>query len=121
MSMYSWKNTYLIHYSVNKDKSIETHYAAPIIHFDHDNDNFYGVKAPVKWGIKINPKATHYGIVDMTDESHPKWIVKSEMIEPSRVSIFKYKGHYVIFKRSLKNMKMHIHSAATTKYQEINA
>jgi len=121
MPAYSWKETYLIFYSVNKDKSIDAHYAAPIIKFNIDSEEFYGVKASIRWGIKVPPNATHYGIVDISNDANPQWIVKSELMSPSTVALFKYKGHYVIFKRALKNMKMHIYRTASVNYKELNA
>lgn len=107
----SFKDTYLVHYSLTSSNKIEVHKAYPFVEITNDyGGSFLGAKGSSAYGIRFTSLATHVGIFDLSDPDKPILIHSFvfEKMDPYSTNLVKARSSYIVFQRGLKNYKVYI-------------
>lgn len=116
----TFDNCILVQFNLKSSKKINPLRANPLVlitsHRYIENAQFWGVSKGSKYGVYVDPQATHWGIFDLTDQDNPKLLLSDKFEDTPRVrKIYKIKGMYAVMKKCSKYYKFQIANFSSIK------
>ena len=117
----AFKNCYLVHYSINPDKTMQVVKAFTLVELSNEfNGKFLGAKGSSRYGIRFSKNATHIGLFDLSNPEDPIKLTAMPFddIEVMGTKLVKSRDAYIIIRRGDKNYKFTISEHESKRAQK---